>query len=97
VSANEARRAKRFFVSGRVQGVGYRYFVRGAAERLQLTGYVRNLDDGRVEAYAVGDDARLASLKEELLRGPRGALVSRVEDADASVSAASAFSIVADA
>jgi acylphosphatase len=89
-------RAKRFFVSGRVQGVGYRYFARGVAERLQLTGSVRNLADGRVEVFAIGDDAQLRALKEELLRGPRNAHVSRVDELEAE-GTATAFTIEADA
>jgi len=46
------KQARRYFVSGLVQGVGYRYFTQDAADRLRLTGYVRNLRDGRVEVYA---------------------------------------------
>ena len=82
-------------MSGRVQGVGYRYFVRGVAERLQLAGEVRNLEDGRVEVFAVGEHAQLAAFKEALLRGPRNALVSRVDELDAE-GTASGFSIEAD-
>ena len=48
-SGSPEKQAKRFYVSGQVQGVGYRYFVQQVAERLGLMGYVRNLRDGRVE------------------------------------------------
>src|SRR5947207_15257661 len=51
---SEPKQAKRYFVSGNVQGVGFRFFTLRAAERMNLTGYARNLPDGRVEAYAVG-------------------------------------------
>jgi len=78
----QQKQAKRFYVSGRVQGVGYRYFVHRSAERLGLTGYVRNLLDGRVEVYAVGSDAQLSAFLAELRRGPRHAAVERVVEDD---------------
>ena len=52
--------AKRYFIRGRVQGVGFRYFAQREAEQLGLRGYTRNLDDGRVEVYAVGTAEQLA-------------------------------------
>src|SRR5581483_6235688 len=52
--------AKRWLIRGRVQGVGFRYFAQRAAQGLGLTGYVRNLDDGRVEVYAAGADDKLS-------------------------------------
>jgi acylphosphatase len=87
--------AKRYYVSGMVQGVGYRYFARGAAMRMGVTGYVRNLRDGRVEVYALGTHARLAAFRAELERGPRGASVSALneEDADVATSFTNGFSI----
>lgn len=77
---SDAKQAKRFFVSGFVQGVGFRYFAQDVAERLHLTGYVRNLRDGRVEAYAIGTAEQLTELRAALQRGPRGASVSEVKD-----------------
>jgi acylphosphatase len=68
-----------------VQGVGYRYFARRAALQLGMTGYVRNLRDGRVEVYAVGPAAKLAALRTELERGPRVAIVSSVTEEEASL------------
>jgi acylphosphatase len=62
-------------VSGIVQGVGFRWFVREKARRLGLNGWVRNLPDGSVEVVAAGDDGQLELLKEELRRGPPGAVV----------------------
>ena len=87
--------AKRFFVSGTVQGVGYRYFVERAARHLKLAGYVRNLLDGRVEAYAIGDAESLATLRTRLERGPQGSSVSGVIEEAAEIDArfANAFSI----
>ena len=67
------------YVSGHVQGVGYRYFVRGVAERLGISGYARNLADGRVEAYAIGEPHQLESFTTELWRGPRHAIVEQVD------------------
>ena len=75
-----SRKATRYFVSGMVQGVGYRFFAKGAAIRLDLKGFVRNLSDGRVEVYAIGRDEALARLKTELGRGPRGAVVANVTE-----------------
>ena len=66
-------------VTGVVQGVGFRWFVRERARRLGLSGWVRNLSDGTVEVMASGDDGQLELLKGELLRGPRGAAVDALE------------------
>lgn len=71
--------AVRLVVRGRVQGVGFRYFVVREAGRLGLAGYARNLDDGAVEVYAEGARARLEALCAELERGPAAARVTRVE------------------
>lgn len=70
--------ARRFLVSGRVQGVGFRYFTQQAAERQQLTGVVRNLADGRVEVLAEGDAAALDLLEARLRQGPSRARVTHV-------------------
>jgi acylphosphatase len=75
--------AKRFYVSGTVQGVGYRFFVQRLAMRLGIAGYVKNLRDGRVEVYALGSASQLEVLRAELARGPRGAQVSEVAEGDA--------------
>jgi acylphosphatase len=70
-------------VSGIVQGVGYRFFAVRAAGRAGVAGYVKNLRDGRVEVYAIGAPEALRSLKADLERGPRAALVERVEESEA--------------
>jgi acylphosphatase len=67
------------FVDGVVQGVGFRYFVRDAAVRLGVTGWVRNRTDGRVEIVAEGPLPTLEALAEEVARGPRAARVERVD------------------
>ena len=72
-------RAVRIFVSGRVQGVGFRYFVAGEARALGLAGFVRNLRDGRVDAEVSGSAARIEALIAACRRGPPGSRVDRVE------------------
>ncbi|HSN93836.1 MAG TPA: acylphosphatase [Anaerolineaceae bacterium] len=67
------------FVSGRVQGVGYRFFVYEHASSLGLTGWVRNLKDGNVEVVAEGSTEALETLLAELERGPGGSRVSEVK------------------
>jgi len=66
-------------VEGRVQGVGFRYFVLEAAETLGLTGWVRNRWDESVEVLAEGERQALEKLLEALRRGPRAAFVTRVQ------------------
>ena len=66
-------------VSGRVQGVGFRYWVVGQAGRLGLSGYVRNTREGTVEVFAAGSEGALNSLAEALRDGPAGARVSSVD------------------
>jgi acylphosphatase len=80
-----AREARRWLVRGRVQGVGYRYFAQRAAESLGLAGYVRNLDDGRVEVYAIGPEKKLSELAGMLYRGPRWSDVRGVDEQQAAV------------
>jgi acylphosphatase len=62
--------ARRFFVTGCVQGVGYRGFVEHVAGKLGLQGYVRNRRDGRVEVFAMGTPERLGQLRVALEKGP---------------------------
>jgi acylphosphatase len=68
-----------------VQGVGFRYFAQREAAGLGLTGYARNLDDGRVEVYAAGPEEKLSQLGGLLYRGPRWADVRGVEEQEAAV------------
>ena len=85
--------ARRWFVRGRVQGVGFRYFAQRAGTELGLTGYARNLDDGRVEVYAIGPAEKLNELAGRLHRGPRWAEVHGVEEQEAETRAYGAFEI----
>ena len=65
-------------IRGRVQNIGFRAFVLQAADRLGLSGWVRNLPDGRVELEAEGEDQDVDALVALARRGPR---MARVEDA----------------
>lgn len=87
--------AKRYFIRGRVQGVGYRYFAQREAEQLGVHGYTRNLDDGRVEVYAVGTRNQLADFAGRLWKGPRFADVRAVEELEASMQQYDTFHIEA--
>lgn len=70
---------QRIFVSGRVQGVGYRDWVVRTAQAVGLTGFVRNLRDGRVEVFAAGSEDALQTLVEGCREGPSLARVDHVE------------------
>lgn len=91
--------ARRYFISGIVQGVGFRYFAQRAAQNLGVTGFARNLSDRRVEVYARGTADQLQALRALLERGPLGAAVSGVaeEEADVQSQYARGFSIEYDA
>ncbi len=67
-----------FLVQGRVQGVGFRWFVHREASELELRGWVRNTEDGDVEVVAAGEPLDLDELRASLKRGPRGSRVDRV-------------------
>ena len=73
------RVARRYVASGRVQGVGFRYFAHATASREGLHGWVRNLPDGRVEAAAEGDADAMERFEQALRHGPRGARVEHLE------------------
>ena len=75
--------ARRYLVRGRVQGVGFRWFVEREAHMLQVAGWVRNNADGTVEVLAQGTREQLAGLHSRLREGPRAARVDQVEVSDA--------------
>ncbi len=72
--------ARKFIISGLVQGVGYRFFVQRAAARHQVRGYVKNLTDGRVEVLAQGDDKAVEDFKHDLTAGPTYSNVEHLEE-----------------
>jgi len=86
-------RCRRFVVSGRVQGVFYRASTEDTARRLGLSGWVRNLPDGRVELVACGEEAKLRELERWLWQGPRHARVEQVAVQDVPVEAFSGFAM----
>jgi acylphosphatase len=89
-----ATQARRFLVRGRVQGVGFRWFVEREAHILQLAGWVRNNPDGTVEVLAQGTGEQLAGLHSRLREGPRTARVEGVEVSEAQpVAGLSSFQI----
>jgi acylphosphatase len=69
----------RYFVTGQVQGVGYRYFTLKAAQELGVNGFVRNLPDGRVEVVAEAPDDVLAQFESRLREGPSFSAVSDID------------------
>jgi len=73
------KKAVRLYIKGLVQGVFFRIFVRDQAQRLNLTGYVRNLDDGRVEVYLEGQANDIQKMIEICKKGPKHAKIDNVE------------------
>ena len=88
--------SKRFYVSGRVQGVSYRASTQAEAKALDVTGWVRNLHDGRVEVLATAPAPKMALLTEWLHRGPARAEVQSVEALDIPTQEFTDFSVYPD-
>ena len=72
--------ARKFLISGDVQGVGYRYFAQRSSARHQVRGYVKNLDDGRVEVLAEGNAAAVEAFRHDLASGPTYSRVGKIEE-----------------
>lgn len=72
--------ARKFFIRGTVQGVGFRFFAQRAAARHQVRGYVKNLEDGRVEALAQGTEKSVEEFKQDMTAGPSYSQVDEVEE-----------------
>ena len=89
----KAQKARRYLISGRVQGVGYRAFAERAARETGVNGWARNLDDGRVEVHANGTGAQLDDFEARLRQGPRSADVRAVETSEAPMSPEAGFRI----
>jgi acylphosphatase len=81
---SSGRVGRRFIVTGRVQGVGFRYFVVRQAQELGLGGWTRNLPNGDVEVRAWGGEGALGQLAERLAAGPRSARVTKVDSSEIS-------------
>ena len=88
-----AKQAKRWLISGRVQGVGFRYFAQKRAMELGLEGWARNLPDGRVEVYAIGSPEKLSELAGALHAGPMSSDVRAVEQRDDHIEKLTGFHI----
>jgi len=71
---------RKFFISGDVQGVGFRYFAQRSAARHQVRGYVRNLEDGRVEVLAEGGILAVTAFLDDMAAGPTNSRVTHVEE-----------------
>src|ERR1700761_8195768 len=82
-STEKTIEARRFVVRGRVQGVGFRWFVEREAHILGIAGWVRNNSDGSVEVLAQGTDDQLSGLRSRMRQGPRAARVDGVEEVKA--------------
>ena len=85
--------ARQYLVSGRVQGVGFRFFAEAAGIRAGLFGWVRNLPDGRVEIFAQGSANDFPSFEREIRRGPPGARVGDVDVSGARLEDLAGFDI----
>jgi acylphosphatase len=82
-SAEQERATRRYVVRGRVQGVGFRWFVEREAHTLGVAGWVRNRADGTVEVLAMGSKEQLSNLHARLRQGPRAARVDEVDVSEA--------------
>ena len=89
----EKQVARTYRVQGRVQGVGFRYFVKQSADALGVRGFVRNEDDGGVFVYAVGEPDAVSRLAGAIHQGPRLSLVRTVEEKEAGIEKYSSFRI----
>jgi acylphosphatase len=71
---------RRYLISGRVQGVGFRWFVEREAAQIGVTGWVRNCESGDVEVMATGTREQHSSLRRKLREGPRAARVDHINE-----------------
>ncbi len=87
---------RRFVISGRVQGVGFRWFVEREAAQTGITGWVRNCDNGDVEVMATGTADQLRALHQKLQQGPRAARVDHVSESKEELLKANTFRVEGD-
>lgn len=84
---------RRYIITGRVQGVGFRWFVEREASAIGVCGWVRNNDNGSVEVLASGSDEQLAKLRTRLKEGPRASRVDEVQESQEQEQHAPSFRI----
>lgn len=72
--------ARKFLISGQVQGVGYRYFAQRSSAKHQVRGYVKNLEDGRVEVLVEGNEKSVEAFRHDLAAGPAYSRVGQIEE-----------------
>ncbi|MBK8466638.1 MAG: acylphosphatase [Chloracidobacterium sp.] len=72
--------ARKYLISGQVQGVGYRYFAQRSSAKHQIRGYVKNLKDGRVEVLVEGNTAAVEAFRQDLAAGPANSRVGQIEE-----------------
>lgn len=84
---------RRYVISGRVQGVGFRWFVEREAAQIGITGWVRNCQNGDVEVMATGSRDQLRSLRQRLQEGPRASRVDQISESDVPFLQAQSFRI----
>lgn len=89
--------ARKYVILGRVQGVGFRYFAERWANRLGISGYVKNCWDGSVEVYAVGDAVSLEEFRSHLAEGPHSARVTNIAESEEAVDKRRATFVIEDA
>ncbi len=86
-------KTRRATVTGRVQGVGFRFFAERAARELGVRGWVRNLPNGAVEAVAEGEEEAVTRFFERLRKGPQGSRVERLAEEELAAGGFSSFEI----
>ncbi len=72
--------ARRLLISGIVQGVGFRFFAQRSAARHQVTGFIKNLDDGSVEALIQGTEKTVLAMRDDLAAGPRDSRIDQIQE-----------------
>ncbi len=87
---------RHYVISGRVQGVGFRWFVEREAAQTGITGWVRNCENGDVEVLATGTAEQHRSLRQQLQQGPRAARVDHVSEAQATLVQVTSFQVKGD-
>jgi len=88
------KKAVRLYIDGTVQGIFFRQFVKDNAERFNLNGFVRNLEDGKVEVFAEGEKENVDALTELCKKGPKHSQIRKIEIKDEKVQDFKEFKIL---